>query len=222
MSRGRTVVGLTLGAAVFLVEASSCNGSSFSTGTSDAGADGLADQSVGPLDAGGAICAAETTYYDRCMLDAPCDQTNLKNCAAFGSSLSAAAVDAYVACGPEFPCSATADPTQSPCVAAKLAMATPTAAQLKLATDYCMACGQSIKPTCDAASFYSVGAGGAANGVGFYALLFDDAVIHVLDTTCIPTSKDASAALCEDYYLICEAGVLKAQVPVDACTDGAP
>jgi hypothetical protein len=209
-----------------LASMSSCGGGEFTVAAGDgAAADAVASaEGAAGGDAGGSatadFCQAVTAYYAHCQYTATCDQTNLRNCGAEGYALSDVARRAFIDCEANISCAHGADFVRESCVSGKLAATRPTAAQAKLASDYCAACAPDAGASC-ATLFFREGLTSAGDGPGFIALLYNDTLVGSMNKQCIPVP--GSTGTCDLRFRICEYLVLQPpQVPADACKDGGP
>jgi hypothetical protein len=201
----------------------SCGGEEFALAP-DAAGNGSRDSSTAAPDGGGdargaatAFCQSLSAYYARCQLTADCYRTNLMNCGAESYALSDVARRAFLDCQSSVPCTQGSDAIRQSCFSAALATATPTAAQFKLASDYCAACATS-GTTCNTATFFKEGITTAGDGPGFLALLYNDTIATSIDRQCFSTGVVG----CDASFRICEAYVVQAQVAGDACKDAGP
>ena len=149
----------------------------------------------------GASCAAE-------LLNAYAN-----DCTTIASLYSDAMKGAIVSCAP-LACAAS-DPLIiagiTTCIASKLS--TTSAAQNKLATDFCATCMAEAKVSACVSAFYGSG------GIGYGGLLLEDSdsVIDAIDATCV-TGTSACGS-----FLGCAASVLESKGPsLAACPVQAP
>jgi hypothetical protein len=202
----------------------SCGGEEFAlspdAGADRTGRDPLPNASEAGADARGAamaFCQSLSAYYARCQFTADCYRTNLMNCGAAGYALSDVARRAFLDCQSSVPCTQGSDAIRQSCLSAALATATPTPAQVKLASDYCAACALS-GTVCNTMTFFKEGITSTGDGPGFLALLYNDAIATLIDKQCFSTG----AVGCDTSFRLCEAYIVQAQVPGDACKDGGP
>ncbi len=170
-------------------------------------------------------CSALSSYVSRCNLTNACITATVGQCSSLASVASSAALAANAECLNETPCGDAGQTLDlQGCYQAKLAAPTPTAAQTKLAQDYCAVCaapGQSAAAC--ASSFYptDTDAGVAVGGVpGAGTLLqYSDAVATNIDAQCVPA--DAGALGCLGFG-VCALKTLAAAAPPEpaACTGG--
>ena len=167
-----------------------------------------------------AYCKALVAYCNRCnpQLGA-CDVANFSKCEQVAAEYGKDGRTALVACVDKAACDKDAGVDR--CVRDKLLTATPTAAQTKLAQDFCAECAGDAGATSCATDFYVHADGGP--GPGESLLEWNDVVINGIDTACIPQIKaDAGGAAngCGAKFSLCAVGVVAAALPKDACRDG--
>jgi hypothetical protein len=189
-------------AAAALAIVPACNSSSSSSGVGTSG-----------------YCADLTSLAQKCNLTDPCSQAEVRDCAQIASSLSNAAVNAAEQClgGNDVQCPNTDGGTTSAttqCYTNALLGAQPTAAQQKLAQDYCNACAASMNLAVDACtSGFFKGADGGSGGLGTLFLYYNDDLITKIDQTCTPAfSTDAGSFGCSVGLLVCGTVVLQQNV----------
>jgi hypothetical protein len=153
------------------------------------------------------FCSVETTLYSQCGECEACHQTDLNNCVALGDALSATFKSALGDCASQI---ASCDDTTyagNSCVSAKLATATPTAAQASTKLQYCTKCATDVT---GCTTFFQPATDAGAAGIGLIVLLASDDVATSIASTC---SSDCGA----DVYELCAVGQFcKTQAP-DAC-----
>jgi hypothetical protein len=215
---------LTLSALVTSVTLTACSSSS-TTAAVDAGATPTDEQFCSAVIAGsnhcnagadaGACTNAEVALYE-------------SNCSQIASVFSNALKSASVACEPCF----SYDPVvvvSSSC-GANAARVALSAAQNKLAQDYCAVCAGASGLTmaaCEGAFWGLEGdAGASISGIGIGALPYSDAIIGLVDTTCIPELDAGSQLGCVDPFAACvgatTATAYLSALPIpSACTPGA-
>jgi hypothetical protein len=204
--------------------AAACGGNEFVLSSDAAGSTGgdAGSGSDAGADSGAAarpFCDALSAYYAHCQFNSPCDRKNLDNCGAFSYALSDVARSAFISCEQSMSIQCARGGTawvRESCVSAKLAAGTPTAAQSKLASDYCNACPQTAAGmACTPRTFFQQNPlTAAADGPGFNSLLYNDPLVQSVDQMC------ANSRSCDLAFRICEGVYIASQVPADACGDG--
>jgi len=201
------VVGLSLGGAC----SSSSNGGFDDDGgtTHDGGGGGGGDGGgTIPDDAGDPFCTAQADFQTRCSATTACDRNRLAICPQISAAVSDAVRQAAATCGVQADCSKPfIDVVTGACVADKLQNATPTAAQTKVATDYCAACDPSTSGC--AAAFFTGGAG----ATGLSVLIASDDVAGQIDGRCAVANGDGGTAACKSAFLDCASRELQAAQP---------
>ena len=168
-------------------------------------------------------CKALTDVCNRCLSTLrACDLQNVANCEQFSQVLSQNARKAVADCAPKTACGSDAG---SRCYLNELSKDTPTAADQKLAQDYCNACPGAVSTDeCLADFFFKPDGGG--EGKFYFLMEFDDQIVGQIDTTCIPLlapdagdAGDAGALSCTTKFLACAAFIVQRVSPTDACRD---
>ncbi len=158
------------------------------------------------------FCDAVISSNNRCQASGDagaCKNAELADwsdkCAQVASTYSTAMKSAYTTCGPSLPCGAV-DVLLTSCgeTAARAALS---AAQTKLASDYCAVCagtaGLSLA-TCEGAFWgLDADAGTILAGIGYGALAYSDAIVGLVDTSCIPELDAGSQLGCIDPFAAC-------------------
>ncbi len=189
-----------------------------------AGDSGLADSTTAGGDAsspfiGTESCVAQIRYDQRCAdndagTSSACSAAREKDCGKFVSALSDVYRKAIVACYTD----ASTCGQNSTCVDELLAVATPTAAQIKVRTDYCATCGPEAGATC-ARDFYTITPDGA--GAGYGVIRLSDLVLIDLEAKCTGAGLDLSmpAMTCREAFTACVTTVTTGASPVlpDKC-----
>ena len=166
-----------------------------------------------------AYCNAISSYATRCNITNPCTTNAVQQCATTASSYSAAALAALADCITGIACTDAGVSAADGCSQTKLAGATPTATQAKLAADYCAACASATQTAaqCEAAFYATAGVseGGTivGEGPGAGLLPFSDAVATSVDSQCIPKLADAGILGCVGTFDVCAAQVVAASAP---------
>jgi hypothetical protein len=167
-----------------------------------------------------AYCSALQGYASKCNITDPCTTASLQNCAAASAVLSSAYLSTITSCVSEATCVDGGGATATACFTSGVASLMPTAAQQKLAADYCAACAASQFQTttqCQA-NFYKAADGGIA-GVGSFFLEYSDTIVTAIDTQCTPALADAGLLGCGFTLIECaEAQITKTYTPPVACT----
>ena len=153
-----------------------------------------------------AYCTALGNYFRQCNLNDPCSQAEVRDCAMTSAGLSDGYLNATTACAQQATCGDAGVVAGSSCVRAALANLQPTAAQQKLATDYCNVCATAAsqaQATCVAAFYVSSGDGGIG-GPGVFLFPLNDTLAQQVDQTCIPAlSADAGPLGCALGFEFC-------------------
>jgi len=206
------VVGLSLGGACSSSSNGGFDGDDGGTTHNDGGSGG--DSGIPLDDAGDPFCSAQADFQTRCSATTACDRSRLAACSQASAALSDAARAAVAECGVQADCTKSFFTIAgNACTVGKLQNATPTAAQAKVATDYCAACDPT-NSGCAAAFF----AGSAAPGGA--VLLASDDVASQIDSRCIVAGSDAGAAACKSDFVDCAGREFLAATPSPAdCGD---
>jgi hypothetical protein len=178
------------------------------------------------------LCSALSGYVTRCNVTDACQLAESKDCATAASSYSAGTLAATSACINAIPCG-DAGSSPNTCfqtvVSNGTSPVTPTAAQAKLAQDYCATCaasngGQTVADC--VATFYTTTIGdsgvavGAGPGSGLQTL--NDSVATSVDTKCVPALGDGGIVACAATFRVCEGETYLAALPAPpaACSGG--
>jgi hypothetical protein len=165
------------------------------------------------------FCADYQAYATKCNVHDACTTGILANCTSFASAFSSGYLTAFSTCASETTCVDGGGTTAATCFASAEASLQPTAAQAKLATDYCASCAFApLTPATCAASFYSTGDGGL--GIGSALLDLNDTITASIDTKCAETiGADAGILSCTEGFYLCLAGQLTTVLSLPAaCT----
>jgi hypothetical protein len=165
------------------------------------------------------FCADYQAYATKCNVHDACTTAILADCTSFASVFSSGYLSAFSTCASEETCVDGGGTTASTCFASAQAALQPTAAQAKLATDYCASCAPAPQtPAQCAASFYSTGDGGL--GIGSTLLDLNDTLTASIDTKCAETiGTDAGLLGCSEGFYLCLASQLTSVVTLPAaCT----
>ena len=166
-------------------------------------------------------CKALSDYCGRCQAQlSACEIQNIANCELTSQVLSVSARAAAKDCADKASCG---DDAGGRCVLQKLSKVTPSAAQQKLAQDYCNVCpGLDTSDQC-AADFYFKADGGAP-GTGDVLIELNDGLIAAIDKACITFIRadagDGGVAACAVKFAACAAVVVGKVAPGDACKNG--
>ena len=139
------------------------------------------------------FCGALTESYDKCAGASACGDALRVDCTKLASLLNPSVLTAATACIQATGCGK--DPLT--CVGKSLTALTPSAAQTKLATDFCASCASVGGDTCEKAFFGS----GKVPGLGFALLPFGDAPIAAIDEAC--TSSSLGKVACQAAFSSC-------------------
>ena len=222
LARARLVLGLaaaSFGGALTLAIAA-CGGGTAGVGdTSDGGApaqDG-ATSTTPSTD----YCGALGAYMTRCNVTDPCNQAILDECPSFETAYSQAYLQAAVSCSSTVACGDSGIPTTTSCFQQTLAASPLTAADQKLAADFCASCSfpAGASASACAADFYASDDAGKA-GLGAVARYYTDDIVDQIDRTCLPVPADAGA-LCATTFEFCAFRIAAQHMPARpaACND---
>jgi len=189
------VVAYALSLAPLALLAAACGGSSSSSSVSDS-------TFCGALKPYLTVCPAPGT--SQACLQAQLDAVSTE-CGVISSQYSTAYKNAVVHCPAPTTCMFS-DPFLTPCFEQAVLSAPFTAAQTKLANDYCALCAsnQSIDAAACPRQFWGIAPDGGAsnlNSPGGFALLFGDSFDEAIDTKCL---AGAAAAACGNFSLCAE------------------
>jgi hypothetical protein len=177
-------------------------------------------------------CGALSSYVTRCPGNrSACTAANLAQCdgnifimpgkspirvlPSFASQTAGSALASCVAAAPCAP-----DPLDEDgvalCFIDKLEALTPTAAQQKVATDFCASCNEPGTMSCSASFFADIKVAG-----GFDVLTVSDEVAREIDATCFGAPA-ADAGSCQHAFSTCLSGVIVKHVapPPPQCGAG--
>jgi hypothetical protein len=166
-------------------------------------------------------CKALVDYCNRCLGQVElCQLENFSRCEQISGELSEDGRKAFVDCLGKASCSADGGVTRR-CIEDRLAKGQPTAAQARLASDFCADCSDDAGAAACEAEFYVKADGGF--GPGVLLLEYADPLVNALDTTCIaqiaPDAGDGGLLGCAPKFALCGVAVLAASAPPDACKD---
>jgi hypothetical protein len=133
------------------------------------------------------FCSVLSSYSQRCGVQNACEQAEVRDCAMIVPAYSDAYLNGGVACQSQLTC-VEAGTTQafSMCLQSYIASAPRSAAQTKLAADYCAVCANGMTAAACESSFWT------ANSLGAIVGVFGDAIIGQIDAQC------TGAALMQD------------------------
>ena len=136
---------------------------------------------------------AVSSAYSKCATPTSCGTAMSADAAKLASLLSPSLLDGATTCVKSTACGA--DPLA--CLGKALGSAKPSAAQTKLATDYCESCSAVGGDACKTAFF------GTADvpGLGFLLLPFGDAPLDAVDSACTKSSLGKTA--CQAAFTAC-------------------
>ena len=171
-------------------------------------------------------CSAISSYATRCNVTNACLTATENDCSALASAYSGATLATVSACLNAIPCGDAGANAAAACFQIATSKGAPTAAQTKLAQDYCAVCAGSQTTAECASTFFTTTAGDSgvtvATGPGNGLLGFSDTVATTVDTKCVPALGDGGLLACAATFRICEAQVSLAALPTApaACTGG--
>jgi len=139
------------------------------------------------------FCDALTSAYARCAGAGSCGTSMSADCTKLASVLSPSVLDGAKGCVQSMTCGS--DPLS--CLGKALGSATPSAAQTKLATDYCESCSLVGGDACKTAFFGTE----QVPGLGFALLPFGDAPLAEIDSACTTSSLGKTA--CQAGFTAC-------------------
>jgi hypothetical protein len=181
-----------------------CTTGSSSGGSSSGGSSGAAS-SASVAD----YCDTLKSYATTCNKVDACSQSILASCASYVSStLSGAFVEAALACkqsaGAVVCTDGGAATAPNYCIPNALAAATPSAAFVKLKTDFCAACPDDPKQGTvrQCTDFLTAGDGGN-QGIGRTLMVYSDAIAEQIDKQCLPGPADAGPLGCGASFFAC-------------------
>ncbi len=165
----------------------------------------------------GSFCSALSSYATRCQLTSACDQVTVSTCPALATTFSNAYLDAVTECLPSVLCGDAGESSANACFNTSLGSAAPTAADQKLAEDYCAACASILgEPSC-VTEFTSASldaAAGVAAQVGTSVVIFSDALLEKVDTSCIAGLADGGGLPgCTEIFQECAFNIQEAAEP---------
>jgi hypothetical protein len=195
MIRALLGLGILTGVAA-VVAAAACGGSESSNGGGG----------------GGAYCSALSQFAQMCGRNDPCTMAEVRDCSMIAGNLSTAAQNAAAQCesSGQVMCPMDGGTNNSSCLTNALASAQPSAAQQKLAQDYCNVCAAPMNETVAACTtaFYQNADGGGTSGYLF--LLYNDDIVTKVDQTCVAgLSSDGGAFGCAFSLFLCGAIVIQ-------------
>jgi hypothetical protein len=167
------------------------------------------------------FCSQLQGYVTKCNVTDPCTVQTSSNCTQLASALSSQTLAAYAQCYTDSSCGDAGAALAASCFATATKNLTPSAAQEKLATDYCAVCTVAPETAAEcAAGFYSTGGDGGTPGVGSSILDLSDSLATQLDTQCVAKIAAGSSALvCLSSLGICAEPIIAAAVTLPAaCT----
>jgi hypothetical protein len=210
---------LRVSALVAVVAACASSVAACSSSSSGSPGSGGSSGGTSPTD----YCSAISAYVSKCNLTDACDVAEEKECSSIAAAFSAQELSAEISCASVGTCGDAGDSAISDCVNAKQASFTPTAAQTKIAADFCAQCAEAFSDTpaqCQTAFFAGTG---TTSGTGFTAgefgsLILDlsDAVTTSIDTTCTPSLSADAGQACVESFATCAATQLNTLVPTPA------
>jgi hypothetical protein len=146
-------------------------------------------------------CSQASDYVSRCHITNACTLAQLQDCGTIASNYSAATLAAEAACFSAATCGDAGTTPLASCP--QPAPGAPTAAQTKLAEDYCAVCPGLNQTTADCvAGFYGSGGANEAGiptlpGPGNSAIRLSDSFATNVDSQCIPKlAPEAGAIAC--------------------------
>jgi hypothetical protein len=173
-------------------------------------------------------CSALSSYVSTCKITDPCTVASAQTCSQYVSAFSPAALTAFTTCTTTLSCGEAGEDTTSKCLAEQEAEISPSAAQMKLATDYCNACAASYAEdptTCATTDFYAQlttantegGSSGTSADIGTPFLELSDPLIASVDTACaLPLGADAGPVACVAGFEECAGTVIEKAVKTPA------
>jgi hypothetical protein len=194
------------------------------SGVSFALASGCTSSSGGGVGSGGGTsqyCSALSSYATKCNITDPCTQASIQNCESYAGTYSSAWLAAVTSCAAETTCVDGGGAAATSCVRGLQASLTPTAAQEKLAQDYCALCATTAKQTAAQCTqgFYQQPGDGGLGGPGAFYLDYSDTVATSIDTQCVPPLADAGLLGCDFPLIFCADGIVsKSYPPLAACS----
>jgi hypothetical protein len=164
-------------------------------------------------------CNTLSSYAQRCGISDPCTNATIQNCEAIASNLSQGYISAVESCAQNLACGDAGAPSVQECLTSSELATGPTAAQTKLANDYCASCVPAAKESSCVQGFYAQTGEGGLGGPGAQLLIYGDTLITSIDTQCGPGFLDAGILGCEGPFFFCADDiVLKAYPTPNACT----
>jgi hypothetical protein len=157
-----------------------------------------------------ALCGRCTAQYPACL------RVALGTCDQLATTFSAGFMQIQADCATAATCADVASGSFAECSDGKQSELHPTTAHTKLAADYCTTCQAGTASACESTYYDKQGSGGTF-------LMYSDAVIGQIDTTCIPPAAaagaDAGSNACESTFSQCAFAALQAANPAhNACS----
>ena len=224
LAQARGMTNLVLASLLAVALSTACSSSSTSLTPTDAAGGASGEQ-----------CSTLPSYVTRCPGDRPaCTAANLTQCdenvfiwpgkspirvpPAFASQTAGSAIASCVAAAPCVPDPLDDDSVAS-CFLDKVAAIAPTAAQQKVATDFCASCNEPGSTSCSATFFADI-----KDAQGFLLLTVSDEMAQEIDATCFGVVVSAAGGpTCRDAFSACLDGVIRkhlAPTPPE-CSNGA-
>ncbi len=143
----------------------------------------------------GSYCSLLSGYVSKCQITDPCTLATVKDCATLGAAFSAAYLNAITQCDSSLPCpDARGTTAATQCIESAVTSAPQSAAQQKLAEDYCSTCPTS-RSNVDGcvAGFYATAydASSDAPPIGQALITYSDAISTKMDSACTSSVSDA-------------------------------
>ena len=162
-------------------------------------------------------CATLSNYVTKCHITDPCITASVQQCSTAASAYSPAALTAVISCVGDAACGDAGLGSLPACIQQKQAAATPSAAQSKLAQDYCAICPRPNQTATDCVARFYTGAvaneAGTTVGPGNGLFNLNDSVTGSIDSQCIPKiAADAGFFGCAFTFETCSLGVVLAAV----------
>lgn len=202
MALGALLVGACGGQSEYPPGSVGDEGSGSSSGTNSSGSSGAAGSSSGGSSSSGSssgsspsppvatYCSNSQAYNQECKVTDACQVALAADCDSYASQLSAQWIEAYNSCADVNSCdygTVTNTAFQS-CLSNAVQTMTPTAAQQKVAVDFCATCAESLKTTsAQCVADFFVG-GEYPAGLGTTLFPYDDAVAQSVDSSCVSAS----------------------------------
>jgi hypothetical protein len=166
-------------------------------------------------------CSALASYASRCNITDPCTQASVQNCATYAGTYSSAWLGAVAQCAAEATCVDGGGTAATSCIQGLQASLAPSAAQEKLAEDYCALCATSAHQSTAqcTAGFYQQPGDGSLGGPGAFYLEYSDTIASSIDTQCVPKLADAGLFGCDLPMILCADPIITKSYPsIAACS----